>query len=81
MKKEVVDGVNYFSTIPTTCDLCGKKTKVFYCKNGKWWDKYVDNDLKICLGCIRKKAGFAEDFEKNTGVSLQLMSHNCTFAT
>ena len=56
--------------IPTICTQCGKKTDVYYCKSVEWWTRYIKGDEELCLDCIKQREGFAEDFEKNVGISL-----------
>ena len=65
-----LEKVDFITLIPTICDSCGRKVLGYYSKNGEWWDKYVDNGIKVCLDCIKDKRGFAEDFERNIKISL-----------
>ena len=75
LKKSRQVEMNWIEIIPVKCDCCGKMTKGYSSKGWEWFGKYLkDDEEKICHDCIKDRPGYAEEFEKMTGVSIGIMN-------
>jgi hypothetical protein len=61
---------NYTQELPIECDCC-HKIVYGYSDHSNWFGKYLKlEENKICFLCIKDRVGYAEDFKKNVGISI-----------
>ena len=62
-----------FDLIPTKCDCCGNMV-IYFSDKGGWFGKYLkSNETQICHNCIKGRRGYAEEFLKVIGVSVETL--------
>ena len=67
--------INWMDIILVKCDCCGEMTKGCYSRDGnQWFGKYLNpGEEKVCYNCIKNRPGYAEEFEKLIGISIEEM--------
>lgn len=70
--------MNYLSLMPTKYDCCGKWVQSFSDRSG-WFGKYLKpNEERICHNCIKGREGYAEEFQKRIGISIDVLNGSNT---
>ena len=60
----------FMEIIPIECDCCGEMVSS-YSDKSEWFGKYLkDDEERICHWCIKDRDGYAEEFFKKTGISV-----------
>ncbi len=72
----MTEEINCMEIIPSKCDCCGKMVSSFSDKS-EWFGKYLKPEEKeICHDCIKGRDGYAEEFQENFGVSVEVLNGN-----
>lgn len=65
--------VNYVTIIPVKCDCCGEMVDSLSDRS-EWFGAYLKPDeAKVCHDCIKDREGYAEEFLKQIGISMEAL--------